>query len=189
MLTETEKAYLAGIVDGEGAVTIVELRSRGPGYEHYVGSLEITNTNLRLIDWVKVRIGHLIENITIDRRRTVKGQKPVYRLCFRNQRAEEVLRVIYPYLVIKARQAELVFELRSRIRSNIGAAKDCTKLSLGERAYRKQLYLECAKLNLRGTGNAERLSERSPETGVRQSELAGSEPREAEPKSPPASDE
>jgi hypothetical protein len=182
MLTETEKAYLAGMIDGDGAVTIVELRSRGLGYEHYVGALEITNTNLQLIDWVKFRIGHLIERITVDRRRVVKGQKPVYRLCFRNQRAEEVLRVIYPYLVIKARQAELVFELRSRMRS-FSTRRDCSKLSPGERAYRKQLYLECAKLNLRGTGNAERLSERSPETGVRQSELAGSEPREVEPKS------
>jgi hypothetical protein len=188
MLTETEKAYLAGIVDGEGAVTIVELRSRGPGYEHYIGSLEITNTNMRLVEWVKSRIGHLLERIVIDRRRVVKGQKPVYRLCFRNQRAEEVLRVIYPYLVIKARQAELVFELRSRMRSNVGAAKDCTKLSLGERAYRKHLNLECAKLNVRGTGNAERLSERSPETGVRQSELAGNELQEGEPKSLPASE-
>lgn len=185
MLTETEKAYLAGIVDGEGAVTIVELRSRGPGYEHYVGALEITNTNLRLVDWVKFRIGHLIENITVDRRRVVKGQKPVYRLCFRNQRAEEILRAIYPYLVIKARQAELVFELRSRMRS-FAEVRDCSRLTVGERAYRKQLYLECAKLNVRGTRNAERLSERTPETGMRQSELAGSEPREAEPKSPPA---
>lgn len=180
MLKETEKAYLAGVIDGEGTVSIVKLIRRGYGNVYYVASVEVSNTNLKLLNWVSDRVGGAK---VPDRRKKVNGQKIVYRLGLRDRLAENVLREVSSYLVIKDRQAELVMELRSRIRKN----GDRSRLTDSEREYRKRLYIECAKLNVRGTGNVERLSERTPETGVRQSELVGIEPREEEPKSLPAS--
>lgn len=178
-MKETEKAYLAGLIDGEGTVSIVRLHSRGQGFEHYVASVEISNTDMRMIDWVAKRLGG---SIVANRRKVVAGHKVVYRIGLRNRLAEAVLREVMPFLVVKGRQAELVMELRARIRTNGNRAK----LTDGERGYRAHLYEECRKLNVRGTKDAERLSERTPETGMRQSDLAGKEPREGMPKSSPA---
>jgi len=165
VMKETEKAYLAGIIDGEGTVSIVRLFNHGDKV-YYVASVEVSNTNLKLLNWISERVGG---SKVPDRRKLVNGQKIVYRLGLRDRLAENVLREVSSYLVLKDRQAELVMELRSRIRKN----GDRSRLTDSERAYRAHLYEECAKLNVRGTGNAERLSERSPETGVRQSELTG----------------
>jgi hypothetical protein len=179
-MKETEKAYLAGLIDGEGTVSIVRLRHRGPGFEHYVASVEISNTNVKMIDWVMERLGG---SVVVDARKKVSGQKQVYRIGLRNKLAEKVLLEVLPYLVLKGKQAELVLELRSRTRRD----GDRRRLTSAERAYRSHLYEECGKLNVRGHWDAERLSERTSERTMRQSELAGNEPREGEPKSLPAS--
>lgn len=178
-MKEVEKAYLAGLIDGEGTVSIVRLRNRGPESAHYVASVEISNTDTRMIDWIMVRLGG---SVVVNRRKVVQGWKPVYRLGLRNKLAERIIREVLPYLVLKECQAQLVIELRERTRKD----GDRRRLTAGERGYRAHLYEECRKLNVRGTRDAERLSERTPEKAMRQSDLAGNEPQEGEPKSLPA---
>lgn len=177
-MKETDKAYLAGLIDGEGTVSIVRLRGRKVGFQHYIACVELSNTNWSMIQWVMERLGG---SVVVDARKKVIGQKQIYRLGLRNRLAEKVLREVFPYLVLKSAQAELVLELRERINS-----LNRKRLSEAERSYRAHLFDECAKLNRRGYRDAERLSERTPEKGMRQSELAGNELREGAPKSLPA---
>lgn len=182
MTTEVERAYLAGLLDGEGTITIMKVRIRG-GYEHYVANVEISNTDIRMIQWLLSTVGG---NICLsNKKRTLLGKwRPLYRISYRGRSVGKVLDLALPYLRLKTRQAELVLELRSRF------GKTGTRpIPEEECQYRTLLYEECKKLNLRGTGDAERLSEKALEEirAMRQSELAGNEPREGEPKSLPAS--
>ena len=50
---EREKAYLAGLVDGEGSIVIY----RDKRYETFGIKLEIANTDFELLEWVKTRFG------------------------------------------------------------------------------------------------------------------------------------
>ena len=47
-MEETVKAYMAGIVDGEGSISI----SRQSNSKSYICQLAIVNTNRELIEWV-----------------------------------------------------------------------------------------------------------------------------------------
>jgi hypothetical protein len=51
--TETELAYLAGIIDGEGCFTL----HREKNSHRFASQLQIGNTDLRLLEWVKTRFG------------------------------------------------------------------------------------------------------------------------------------
>jgi hypothetical protein len=50
MPSETDKAYLAGFVDGEGTLTITRhMRRDRPGYRRFNLRLAVYNTNLELL--------------------------------------------------------------------------------------------------------------------------------------------
>lgn len=101
-LTETEKAYLAGLFDGEG--TIGYYCKLKVGY--HTASLAIYNTDARVMTWIKERIdfGGIYLN---------KGGKHKAWQWQLNSKAQiqEFLTAIRPYLVIKADQVDLLFSL------------------------------------------------------------------------------
>lgn len=52
-MTETEKAYIAGIIDGEGSVMLQRIHKN----EHPSPCVSITSTTLELLEWVKDTVG------------------------------------------------------------------------------------------------------------------------------------
>ena len=103
-LSETEKAYLAGIVDGEGCITMNRYIKRGavPVYRLFV---EIANTSPALKKWLDERFPEK----TYWRTGVRQGWKDIYRWSLSGNRQVMVFcREITPYLVIKKEQAELV---------------------------------------------------------------------------------
>lgn len=155
----------------------------GAGAETIVARVEVSNTDIRMIRWLKANFGGNI--LWSNRKHTLSGKwKPLYRISYAGHSVEKILGFALPYLQIKREQAELALELRSRV------GKSGTRpIPESEWRYRQTLCDECKKLNKRGVEDAERLSEKALETvrAMRQSELAGNEPREGEPKSLPAS--
>ena len=109
-LTDTQLGYLAGIVDGEGTISIRTRKpKRGRFSPEYYPFLEVGNTNLRLIarlhSWLGGRV-HLQR-----RRRLLPNSKPIYAWRIEARKAVPVLRALLPFLLLKRQQALLALEL------------------------------------------------------------------------------
>lgn len=95
-----EKAYLAGIVDGEGTVTLAKHHRN----ETPVPYVAIANNNLEMLKWVKTRAGGII----IHKRRRLVYHKESYAWSVRQARALRFLKDIRPFLIVKKQQASLI---------------------------------------------------------------------------------
>ena len=104
VLTEVEKAYIAGIVDGEGYISII---NRRPGADYCV-QLGIANTSDVLLVWLSRKLGVNVSAGEVRGSKLVFGgkYKPLYRIVLHGQKAQEVVRAIRPYLIVKASVAD-----------------------------------------------------------------------------------
>lgn len=154
-MTERELAYIAGIIDGEGSISI-ERRSTQRKYPTYSVTVTIVNTNVRLISWLYDRIGGCLINKSVNPDRNHKAQ---FQIQLRHLGAEALLNSVREYLIVKGEQADVALALRKLFVGRGGKHTD------GSRAAMEHLYLTARRLNKRGkdTGiGAERLSEEGP---------------------------
>jgi len=135
ILTQEKYAYLAGIVDGEGCISIVRRKTyRGNRRPVYNSMLMIANTQRCLIDWLQRATGF---DGSVYVQKTRKAQhRPCWNWTIRMKRCGAMLQNILPYLVIKADQAKLALEFNSRARRSPGSIG----LNEGERAYQRWAY-------------------------------------------------
>lgn len=104
-------AYLAGLIDGEGCVT---LHQHTPSSNNMTTELQVSNTNKKLMLW-------LVENfpegsltpVPLSSRGKERDWAQGYRWSLRGQKSLPLLRAVLPYLVIKKRQMELLIEFLS----------------------------------------------------------------------------
>lgn len=99
-------AYIAGILDGEGSIF---LRKDPPGRGGLAPTTDITNTDRRLIDWLLKELGGHYQTKT----RTPKEKN--WKTCYywRTQNTLDIhnlLKAVLPYLIIKRKNAEKVFQ-------------------------------------------------------------------------------
>lgn len=98
--SETEKAYIAGIVDGEGSITINITRCR------WSPLISVINTYEELIDWLVPRFH--VNKLKV---KTLKRWKERYIInVWKTWDVITILEQIMPYLIVKKRNAELVLE-------------------------------------------------------------------------------
>lgn len=100
-VTETEKAYIAGIIDGEGTVTLV----RGHRNETHAPEVSVANTNLDLLEWLRQKIG---SGVILKKQRKLSHHSLAYTLKVRDNHAIRLLNDIKQWLIIKRRHAELI---------------------------------------------------------------------------------
>lgn len=105
-------AYLAGIIDGEGCITITvskykdDTKPKQRGV-HYVSRIQVTNTDRRLINWLVSNFGG---NVHGNGRRK-KGWKESYKWLLTGHKVQEsLLLAVLPYLILKREQALTVLE-------------------------------------------------------------------------------
>lgn len=119
----TDLAWLAGIVDGEGSILITKNGHKGSFHGHnMVIQFHITNTCANIISKSQEIINALGINCRIyskDRKGSDKW-KPAFRIDIsRFSQLKVLLTAIYPYLVSKHGQAELVLRfIERRINAN-----------------------------------------------------------------------
>ncbi len=106
-MTESEIAYLAGIVDGEGCIMINRFKCARTihGYQYRV-IMEITMCEGDTIKYLASVFDRPIET------RTLKSGKTAYKIIWRNQPAANVLTLILPYLRGKRAQAVACLEFQ-----------------------------------------------------------------------------
>jgi hypothetical protein len=115
-LTEIQKAYIAGFIDGEGCITVVKnkkILSRH-GFSFQVRII-ITNSNLEVLETIKnyIGIGSLRENLKWCGYK--KNWKPIHRLEISSLKGKDLLREILPYLIVKREIAKNVINFPSRL--------------------------------------------------------------------------
>jgi hypothetical protein len=105
-MTQNEIAYLAGIVDGEGTISL----STGTGKpEHSRPFVQIANTNYKLAAWIREKVEIKFGFFEYDRH--PEKQKASFLFMWRGTYGVEFLKLILPYLILKREQALLVLDL------------------------------------------------------------------------------
>lgn len=101
-MTEVEKAYAAGLMDGEGTITLTR-RNRREKYRWPVVS--VTSTTIEIIEFLRGFGGSVCA-----RPPRKSHHKPVWVWSVRSQKAPEFLRMVRPYMVepSKVRRADML---------------------------------------------------------------------------------
>jgi len=121
MFSETEKAYVAGIIDGDGNISLIRGMGNRKIAPYIYLQVTVTNTNPKLIEWLK-RIP-----FNGSHRWQRPKEKPTWKNCYRitwsGKLACELLKVIRSYLVIKQERADLAlvfYEREESLRQKYG---------------------------------------------------------------------
>ncbi len=107
-LSETEKAYLAGIIDADGCIRIHRRLSKThqPVYACYI---QIYTTSPRLLEWLEKRFPGISGKQKDDRQEDHPEWRIGYTWCLSgNRRVMVFCREIASYLIIKREQSELI---------------------------------------------------------------------------------
>lgn len=114
--TETEVAYVAGLFDGEGCVSIhfkTETRN-GKGYHQM--HVRISNTHEGVLLWVQERFGGNLYNSLPGGK---GGHRPGFVLQWSNKSISPFLELLLPYLIVKREAAEIGIAFR-KLKKNPG---------------------------------------------------------------------
>lgn len=136
-ITEADRAYLAGIIDGEGSIMAHHHKSSGA----WMVIVTVANTDLRLIDWLDARW-----HASVCRQRPgTGGHKDCYAWTVTNRRVVPVLEAALPYLVLKREHAEIALRWSAECR-NPGRRGYPPEI----KADRERMMLRIRELNRKG---------------------------------------
>lgn len=134
-MEEVERAYVAGIVDGEGTVTLMKHHKD----ETHIPFVGIANNNLVLLRWIKSLVGGNI----CSKKKRLPHHSDSYVLNIRQDRALRFLNEIKQYLIVKRQQAELITDKYKSVTHRAG------KYTPGMLAKKERLVAEIRRLNQR----------------------------------------
>ncbi|WP_346884969.1 hypothetical protein [Clostridium sp. UBA4395] len=103
-MTEIKKAYIAGIIDGEGSIMLQRFHTN----QYPAPCVSIASTTIELLTWLKDTIGYGV----IIKKKNYKPEKHKlsYSFVIKQNNAIKLLEDIYPYLIIesKRKRAEMI---------------------------------------------------------------------------------
>jgi hypothetical protein len=105
-LTEAERGYLAGLLDGEGNISFAKERRAGVMTNRCRIWISIGNTNREVVDWLHKKIP--AGNVCTDHRLNRFGKMKMHRWMVSTNPAIVLINEILPYLIIKRPIAELL---------------------------------------------------------------------------------
>jgi len=134
-MLETDKAYMAAILDGEGCVGMRQKSSS----TCFTPSLRVsvTNTNVVLMTWITSRFGGWVVHST----RKKGNRKPSHQWWIKGKKAQAFLLLLKPYIILKAEHVRLALSLNYSVSNRITDE---------ERALRKEAFERFKVLNHRG---------------------------------------
>lgn len=101
-MREVDLAWAAGIVDGEGCITLQTVKSSA-GNLCYVLRLTVNNTSLLMLQ----RLVEIFGGTIIPKKRGLARHKPQWSWQVCSKKAEAVLTQVAPYLVNKREEAQV----------------------------------------------------------------------------------
>lgn len=114
-LTPVEISYIAGFFDGEGSVYIrVSKQNRKKEYHNL--AVRLVNTNKEVMVFCRELLK--LDKDIVTKKYLTKNYRKVYELVLLTKEAEEFLEMLFPYLIVKKKQALLALEFRKTIYEN-----------------------------------------------------------------------
>lgn len=142
-LTDIDAAYIAGMIDADGMITVTRRGSL------VMPLVTVHNSHLPLIEWLLSVIGAgcAYETKTEPKRPDQSKDRwnKVHRYQLTGRKAQSLLQRCLPYLKVKARQATLVIDLPQRGRDFPISAND------NQRDAALTILAEIRRLNARGS--------------------------------------
>ncbi|SHE85984.1 LAGLIDADG-like domain-containing protein [Tissierella praeacuta DSM 18095] len=131
-MTNTEKAYIAGIIDGEGSIMLTRFHKN----QYHSPCVSISSTDLELLEWVKntVKSG----KITTKKNYNEEKHKNSYTYTIIYNEAIQLLQDIEPYLIIKKKKsrAQHIISKYKEVTIRNGRYNEIQKLA------KEQFYLD-----------------------------------------------
>lgn len=97
-MTEIEKAYIAGIIDGEGSIMLQRFHTN----QYPAPCVSIASTTIELLTWLKDTIGYGV--IIKKKNYNPEKHKLSYSFVIKQNNAIKLLEDIYPYLIIESKR-------------------------------------------------------------------------------------
>lgn len=111
---EADKAYAAGLIDGEGTILITHYKPWRNRHEGYRLVVELGMCDSVAPMWLQLRFGGRLKQYS----RPKTTMRPVYRWNLTDSKAAAFLTAIMPYLKTKRAQAEIAVEYQAMKVSN-----------------------------------------------------------------------
>lgn len=101
-----QQAYMAGFIDADGCFQIIKRKHTREQYIWigYSIILNVTNTNKEVIDYIHDIFG---VSSKVYCQKFVEKRKDVYRLCIGGRQAQEITKLVLPYLIVKKERAKI----------------------------------------------------------------------------------
>ena len=144
------KGYIAGIIDGEGCIYMRKTIEKNQKNFHYTIALTVNNTNYDVIKFLKEKCkgGYIQIHKSVN-----PCHKTQWKWEIKNQMASNLLEMIYPFLIIKKKQANLVIKFQKHKRKyfkkllfHFGYSK-IRSISSKELKYRDKIQNKLKQLN------------------------------------------
>lgn len=104
-MTSEEKAYIAGIIDGEGSIMLLKFHNN----QFPSPCISISSSTLELLEWIKLKTAVGIikgkKNYNSDK------NKDSYTYTVKYNEAIELLRELLPYLIIESKRKRAILIL------------------------------------------------------------------------------
>lgn len=144
-MEEIQKAYLAGVVDGEGCIGINKTRNKSVRHKHpyYQVRLRIAMTTEEPIKSIESWCGGIV---SLTKRKG--SHKPIYEWFLLNDKAITVLKIIKPYLKVKQKQVEVAINFRDYYHTHSGFGRAETPIEVS--IIREEYFQQMKQLNKRG---------------------------------------
>jgi LAGLIDADG-like domain len=139
--TLVERAYLAGIIDGEGSLVL-----RNNGTHRFGRALQIGNTSLPLLEWIQSRFGG---TVSFEKRPNPK-HKPIYRWFAAADDIDAILEAVLPFLLVKTQQAHLLLAYSRTLGPKIHTKRSTNDTPVDLQRERFRIHRELRVLNKRG---------------------------------------
>lgn len=95
MMTELEKAYIAGIIDGEGSIMLQRFHKN----QFPSPCVSIASSTIELLNWIREKVRYGV--IKRKKNYNPKKHKDCYSYSLKYDEAIKFIEAIYPYLIIE----------------------------------------------------------------------------------------
>lgn len=143
-------AYIAGLVDGEGTLTINACKSHKKGIHWLTPIIQIDSTNLNVLEFAqKIIGGKICQYAKCDTKSGIKRRDGYALRIYGRDKILEVAQLLLPYLQIKKPNAEIIIEFcKSRKAQLINSNKRRVTYSIAEINLAKEIRTHNIKRKL-----------------------------------------
>lgn len=135
-MLETEKAYIAGIIDGEGSIMLIKFHKN----QYPSPCISISSTDIELLEWIKntTKMGRILRKKNYNKEKHLDSY--TYRVIY--DEAIKLLEEIEPYLIIQKKKlrARFILDNYKKVTPRNG------KYSEEMRKKKEQFYMDFMKI-------------------------------------------